>query len=38
MAQDDQLLLNKTVPLFQLLPTSKVDQSQLRIHEVPPLH
>ena len=28
-----QLLLNH----FQLLPMSKVDQSKLRIHEVPPL-
>ena len=32
-----QLLLNKTTPHFQLLPMSKVDQSQLLIHEVPPL-
>ena len=32
-----QLLLNKTTPHFQLLPMSKVDQSELRIHEVPPL-
>ena len=32
-----QLLLNKTSPHFQLLPMSKVDQSQLRIHEAPPL-
>ena len=30
------LLLNKTTPHFQLLPMSKVDQSFLRIHEVPP--
>ena len=37
MAQDDKLLLNKTTPHFQLLPTSKVDQSLLRIHEAPPL-
>ena len=32
-----QLLLNKTMPHVQLLPMSKVDQSFLRIHEVPPL-
>ena len=32
-----QLLLNKTTPHFQLTPMSKVDQSYLRIHEVPPL-
>ena len=32
-----QLLLNKTMPHFQLLPISKVDTSSLRIHEVPPL-
>ena len=32
-----QLLLNKTTPHFQLLPMSKVDQSKLRIREVPPL-
>ena len=32
-----QLLLNKTTPHFQLLPMSKVEQSLLRIHEVPPL-
>ena len=31
-----QLLLNKTTPYFQLLPMSKVDQSKLRINEVPP--
>ena len=31
-----QLLLNKTTPHFQLLPMPKVDQSLLRIHEVPP--
>ena len=30
-----QLLLNKTTPLFQLLPMSRVDQSELHIHEVP---
>ena len=28
---------NKTTPNFQLLPMCKVDQSLLRIHEVPPL-
>ena len=27
MAQNDQLLLNKTTPHFQLSPMSKVDQS-----------
>ena len=27
MVQDDKLLLNKTMPHFQLLPMSKVDQS-----------
>ena len=27
MAQDDQLLLSKTTPHFQLLPMSEVDQS-----------
>ena len=32
-----QLLLNKTTPHFQLLPMSKVDQSDLHIHEAPPL-
>ena len=32
-----QLLMNKTTPHFKLLPMSKVDQSLLRIHEVPPL-
>ena len=32
-----QLLLNTTTPHFQLLPMSKVDQSYLRSHEVPPL-
>ena len=32
-----QFLLNKTMLHFQLIPMSKVDQSQLRIHEVPPL-
>ena len=32
-----QLLLNKTTTHFQLLPISKVDQSLLRIQEVPPL-
>ena len=31
-----QLLLNKTMPHFQLLPMSKVGQSKLRIHKVPP--
>ena len=29
------LLLNKTTPHFCLLPMSKVDQSLIRIHEVP---
>ena len=32
-----QLLSNKITPHFQLLPMSKVDQSYLRIYEVPPL-
>ena len=32
-----QLLLNKTSSHVQLLPMSKVDQSFLSIHEVPPL-
>ena len=32
-----QLLLNKIMPHFQLLPMSKVDQFLLRINEVPPL-
>ena len=32
-----QLLSNKITPHFQLLPMSKVDQSKLGIHEVPPL-
>ena len=32
-----QLILHKTTPHFQLLPMSKVDQSLLRILEVPPL-
>ena len=35
--QNDTVTLNKTTPHFQLLPMSKVDQSILRIHEVPPL-
>ena len=33
-----KILLNKTTPRFQLLPMSKVDQTRIRIHEVPPLH
>ena len=33
MARDD----NKTMPHFQTLPMSKVDQSPLLIHKVPPL-
>ena len=37
MAQDDTVTFNKTMPHFQLLPMSKVDQSLLRIYEVPPL-
>ena len=37
IAQDDKLLFNKTLPHFQLLPMSKVDQSQVPIHEVSPL-
>ena len=32
-----QLLLNKTTPPTHLLPMPKVDYSQLRIHEAPPL-
>ena len=32
-----QLLSNKTRHHFQLLPMSKVDHSELRIHKVPPL-
>ena len=32
-----QLPSNKTTPYFQRLPMSKVDQSYLHIHEVPPL-
>ena len=32
-----QLPWNKITPHFQLLTMSKVDQSLLRIHEVPPL-
>ena len=36
-AQDDTVTFNKTTLHFQLLPMSKVDQSLLRIHEVPPL-
>ena len=32
-----QLLLNKTTPHFQILTLTKVDQSLLRILEVPPL-
>ena len=36
MAQDDTVTFEKT-PHFQLLPMSKVDQSLLSIHEVPPL-
>ena len=37
MAQDDTVTLNEITPHFQLLPMSKVDQSVLRIHEMPPL-
>ena len=33
-----QFFSNKTTPIFQLLPMTKVDQPYLRIHEVPPLH
>ena len=36
MVQDDTITLDKTTPHFQLLPMSKVNQSLLRIHEVPP--
>ena len=36
MAQDDTVISNKTTPKFQLLPMSRLDQSLLRIHEVPP--
>ena len=32
-----QLLPNKTTTHFQLLPMSKIDQSLLRIYEVPSL-
>ena len=31
-----QLLSNKNMPHFQLLPMAKVGQSLLRIYEVPP--
>ena len=31
-----QYFFNKTTPHFQNLPMSKADQSELRIHEVPP--
>ena len=37
MKQDDTVTLNKNTPHFQLSSMFKVDQSQLRIHEVPPL-
>ena len=37
MAQDDQLLLNKTTSHFKLLPMYEVDQFLLRIHETPTL-
>ena len=37
MAQDDTVTFNKTMPHFQPLPMSKVDQFLLRIYEVPPL-
>ena len=37
VAQDEQLFFNKTIPNFQRLPMSKVDQSYLHVHEVPPL-
>ena len=33
----DTVTLNKTTPHFQLLPMAKVDQSQLPMHEAPPL-
>ena len=33
----DQIAPVGAMPHFQLLPMSKVDQSQLRTHEVPPL-
>ena len=36
MVQDDTVTFDITPPHFQLLPMSKVDQSLLRIHEVPP--
>ena len=32
-----QLLLNKTMPSFKLLPMPKVDSSLIRIHEAPSL-
>ena len=38
MAQGDKLLSNKTSPHFKLLPMSKVDQSLLPIHQMPPFH
>ena len=34
---DDTVTFEKNTPHFQLLPMSKVDQSKLGIHEVPPL-
>ena len=37
MGKDDTVTSNKIMPHFQLLPMSNVDQSYLRIHEVPPL-
>ena len=37
MAQDDIVTFNRTMSHLQRLPMSKVDQSLLRIHEVPPL-
>ena len=37
MALNDKLLLNISMSHFQLLPMSKIDQSQLGIYEVPPL-
>ena len=33
---DDTVTYDKITPHFQLLPMSKVDQSLLPIHEVPP--
>ena len=38
MSQDFTVSLNKTMPLFQFLPLSKIDPFLFCIHQVRPLH